>query len=311
MLSQPTGTQISDGGLAARVGETLKIMHRWGYAPRIEVLSEQLLGGPASVEHLHHELEARPDLIVQDGFVSLQGYAHLIRKSQRRVDSHQSFRAAALEIARGFARDLVNSCPMVDCIALAGSLASGGYGPQDDIDFDLIVRPGTKYICYLLAHLVGLRFSWRYRHLRLDEFHRTPLLPKITCVNVVWPEDQAKPFARRDEDMAFELLRCEPLYGAQAFRSALENNPWVRDYFPQAYDREWHTEPNPRPNLLGRLLARVDRNPMMLRWLETASRRIAWILYQYVQRSRRGSPGPIARMEFLRRAKFPYEAFQD
>src|SRR2546422_10695440 len=96
MLSQPTGTQISDGGLAARVGETLKIMHRWGYSPRIEVLSEQLLGGAASVEHLHHELQARPDLIVQDGFVCLQGDAHLIRKCHRRVDYNKSFRVSAL-----------------------------------------------------------------------------------------------------------------------------------------------------------------------------------------------------------------------
>jgi hypothetical protein len=286
-------------------------MHRWGYAPRIEVLSEQLLGGPASAEHLHHELEARSDLVVQDGFVSLKGYADLIGKSRKRVDSHQSFRADALAIAHAFARDLASSCPMVACIALSGSLASGGYGPEDDIDFDLIVRPGTKYICYFMAHLIGLRFSWRYRHLRLDEVHHTPLLPKIACINVVWPEDQARPFVRRDENMAFELMRCSPLMGVEAFQLALRDNPWIRDYFPQVYDRVWTEETREPTNLLGRILAGVGRSPRMLRLVEAASRRIVWALYHYVQHSRRSNAAAVARMEFLRKVKFPYEVFQD
>jgi len=301
----------SHGDLAERAGETLKIMHRWGYAPRIEVLSEQLLGGPASAEHLHHELEARPDLVVQDGFVSLKGYADLIRKSRKRVDSHESFRTDALAIAHAFARDLASSCPMIACIALSGSLASGGYGPEDDIDFDLIVQPGTKYICYVVAHLIGLRFSWRYRHVRLDEVHHTPLLPKIACINVVWPEDQARPFVRRDENMAFELMRCSPLMGVEAFQLALRHNPWIRDYFPQVYDRVWTEGTREPTNLLGRILAGIRRSPRMLRVVEGASRRILWVLYHYVQCSRRGNEAAVARTEFLRQVKFPYEVFQD
>ena len=309
--SQPGGPQASDRGLAERAGETLKIMHRWGYAPRIDVLSEQLLGGPESAEQLHHELETQSDLVVQDGFVSLKGYAHLIRKSRKRVDSHQSFRADALAIANAFARDLASSCPMVACIALSGSLASGGYGPEDDIDFDLIVRPGTKYICYFVAHLIGLRFSWKYRHLRLDEVHHMPLLPKIACINVVWPEDQARPFVRRDEDMAFELMRCSPLLGVQAFQMALRDNPWIREYFPQVYDRVWTEAKREPTNLLGRILAGVGHSPRMLRLVEAASRRILWDLYRFVQHSRRGNEAAITRMEFLRKVKFPYEVFQD
>ena len=313
MLSQtqPAEPPTSYGDLAERAGETLKIMHRWGYAPRIEVLSEQLLGGPASAEHLHHELEARPDLVVQDGFVSLKGYADLIRKSRKRVDSDESFRTDALSIAHAFARDLASSCPMIACIALSGSLASGGYGPEDDIDFDLIVRPGTKYICYFVAHLIGLRFSWKYRHLRLDEVHHMPLLPKIACINVVWPEDQARPFVRRDEDMAFELMRCSPLLGVQAFQMALRDNPWIREYFPQVYDRVWTEAKREPTNLLGRTLAGVGHSPRMLRLVEAASRRILWVLYRFVQHSRRGNEAAITRMEFLRKVKFPYEVFQD
>jgi len=111
--------------------------------------------------------------------------------------------------------------------------------------------------------------------------------------------------------MAFELLRCEPLYGAQAFKAALESNLWLRDYFPQAYRREWPSEANAPSSIVGRILQGIGRSPKLLRWLEGTSRKIAWMLYRYVQRSRRVSPRAVARMEFLRQVKFPYEVFQD
>ena len=299
------------GSLVVRAGETLKIMHRWGYAPRIEALSAQLLGGPTNAENLNRELEAHPDLVVQDGFVSLRGQADLISGSRKRVKTHEKLGGEALVVARTFARDLASSCPVVNCIALSGSLASGGYGPQDDIDFDLIVQAGTKYLSYLIALLVGLKYSWKYRRRRLDEVHSTPLFPKITCVNVVWPEDQSQPFVRQDEHMAFELLRCEPLSGAQAFRSVLDRNPWIGQYFPQAYNREWPIELPIPLNFLGRIIAGIHRNSRMERLAEASSRTIAWILYRYVQRSRRRNSEAVAHVEFLRRAKFPYEVFQD
>ena len=125
----------------------------------------------------------------------------------------------------------------MEAIALTGSVASGGYRPGDDVDFDLFVRTGTKYICYLAATLVGLKYSWRYRSTDLDSLHRTPVLPKITCINVVWPTDQTRPFVRQDAALAFELRRCEPLIGWARFRKVLDDNPWIRGYFPQTYDK--------------------------------------------------------------------------
>lgn len=286
-------------------------MHRWGYAPSIARLADQLLEGPADPRRVREVVLHRDDVTVRDDFVCLRGREHLLERSRSRVSMNAALAAEAGGIARSYARDLIRACPLVESVALSGSLASGGFGPHDDIDFDLIVQSGTKYTSYLLAHLVGLRYAWRYRDRRLDELHHTPVLPKIACINVVWTEDQTKPFTRRDENMAFELLRCVPLFGIRTFLEAIQGNAWIGDYFPQTFERVWPEDAPQSPSLLGRVLAGVQRNPRMLRFVERMSRRIAWRMYRGVQASRRRNPAAVARMDFLRRAKYPYEVFQD
>jgi len=248
---------------------------------------------------------------VQDGFVFLRGYEQLLEKSKKRALTHRQLSDQIYGIARNFARDLAASCPCIECIALSGSAASGGFHPGDDIDFDLFVEPGTKYICYLLATLIGLRYSWQYRHLRMDESHRTPLLPKLTCINVVWPADQTRPFIRQDAGLAFELLRCEPLVGSSRFRHVLADNPWIHGFFPQIYERVHFDTVRARQNALGRLLAVLTSRPRFRRSLERVARVSSWLLYTSVQRIRARSPVARERMAFLRRVKFPYEVFQD
>lgn len=286
-------------------------MHRWGYAPSYETLRKQLLGGAVEAGRFHAQLDQDPEVICEQGYACLPGFEPLLQKSRDRAGSNRRHSDAAWEIARAYARDLMRACPALDCVALSGSLASGGYGSEDDIDFDLIVRPGTKYTCYLLAHVIGLKYGWRYRHRRLDELHHTPLLPKIACINVVWTVDQMRPFERRDENLAFELMRCIPMFGSQRFQGVLEDNPWIQDYFPQIYARVWPEEPVPGFSLLGRVLSSVLRDPGLARIVESISRRISWRLYRGVQRSRSRNPAAKARMDFLRRAKYPYEVFQD
>jgi len=286
-------------------------MHRWGYAPSFETLASHLLGGRAPPGELARILHTTPRIATIDGFACLSGHEQLIDRSRARVALNRIFSDRAQTLARGFARDLVRNCPFVECVALSGSAASGGYGPRDDVDFDLFVRPETKYISYFLAQLVGLKYAWRYRHLQLDEVHALPFLSKVTCINVVWPTDQTRPFVRQDGDLAFELLRCRPLYGVRRFQIALEDNPWLRGYFPQVYDRTWAEEPAEDLSLVGRVLAAIATRPGLLRIAERMCRRISWVMYRSAQASRRRNPRAVARMEFLRRAKYPYEVFQD
>ncbi|MFQ5552470.1 MAG: hypothetical protein ACE5EW_01940 [Thermoplasmata archaeon] len=249
--------------------------------------------------------------VVEDGIVGLAGWESLIEKTERRIRANLNLKAKYLRVAESFCRDLVASCPFVRSIALAGSLATDGFDEGDDIDFDLIVENGTRYIAYLLATLIGIKYAWRHRHRRMHELHRTPLLPKITCVNVVWSVDQTRPFLRQDDALAFELMRCKPLYGVDHFSRILGENRWIDAHFPQLFERVFEERIQARRNLLGRAVSRLARHRRLLRAAETASKWVAWVIYSFVQRARRRNPKAAARMDFLRRVKQPYEVFQD
>lgn len=298
--------------VASRAEHTLRIMHEWGYAPTLQTLASDLVGGNVSLGRLSAALQGSVRIRLEGGFVFLRGHEALVDDSRRRTAADRTLNGQARTIAKEFARDLASLCPMVECICLSGSVASGGYEPGDDIDFDLFVEPGTKYVCYLLATLLGIRYSLRYRDLRTSRLHRTPFLPKITCVNVVWPGDQTRPFSRQDTGLAFELLRCQPLHGARRFQDVLQDNPWVLGFFPQIRERVWFDSIAARPSRAGHLVKVVAKRPRLLRIVERASRTVAWLLYTTVQAVRaRRDPIARARMEFLRRVKSPYEVFQD
>ncbi|MGQ0797650.1 MAG: hypothetical protein ACT4OI_07300 [Methanobacteriota archaeon] len=298
-------------GILARAERTLDLMHRWGYAPTVEVLAHDLFDGSVGVADVLASLASADRVLVDDGFVCLRGHEDLLAKSRLRRETHRELNGGPVAVAHEFARDLARACPFVECIALSGSVASGGYAPGDDIDFDLVVRAGTKYTSYLVANLVGLKFSWRLRGRSTSDEHRTPFLPKVTCVNVVWPDDHTRPFVRRDGALAFELLRCTPLFGSERFRELLRDNPWVEEYFPQVSARAWTDAVARKPGVLAHALDAVARRPRALARLEAASRWLAWIAYRGVQASRRRNPVAMERMRFLRRVKFPYEVFQD
>jgi len=311
VLQYHSETQPSLGNVAERAGETLKIMHRWGYSPTIDALAKNLLGGSVRPADLARALGAQGQILVQDGFVSLLGYEGLIQRSSERVESHRVLNGDAWSVARMFTADLARLCPFLKCVAVCGSLASGGYAKSDDLDFDLFVSSGTKYVTYLLATVVGLKYSWRYRKRRLSRIHQVWGLPKLICINVVWTEDEVKPFVRRDADAAFELLRCHPVLGAAYFGHVCQENEWVGSYFPQVFiDHHWET-PQPSPSFLNILLRRLGRHRPTLRMLECLSRGIVWLLYHFVQWTRRHDPEALHRMDFLRKVKWPYEVLQD
>lgn len=286
-------------------------MHEWGYAPSLPALASGLLGGDVPPGTLSAALQDSATIRHKRGFVFLRGHEALVDDSRRRTAADRILNGHARTIAKAFAQDLASVCPMVECICLSGSVASGGYERGDDIDFDLFVKPGTKYLCYLLATLLGIRYSLRYRGLRTSRLHRTPFLPKITCINVVWPGDQTRPFSRQDLGLAFELLRCQPLHGARRFEEVLRENPWIAGFFPQIRERIWFDAVGGPPSRIGRLVAAASTHPRLLRIIERASRTLAWLLYTAVQAVRARDPTARARMEFLRRVKFPYEVFQD
>ncbi len=286
-------------------------MHRWGYAPRIDALARQLIGGPTSVEALETAMLASDLFCVEHGFVALAGSKALLGHSRTRSDRNRLLNGEARALAREFAEELTRLCPFVESVALSGSVASGGYVDGDDIDFDIFVKDGTKYTVYLIANLLGLRYSLRYRKRHVDPQHRVLFLPKVICINVVWQSRETTPFIRQDAGLAFELLRCEPLLGTRRFAEVLFDNPWIDGYLPQARTRAWDPKGLPAPSRMARLLARVCDRPGIRRLVERLSREVSHAMYRAVQGIRKPDPEARERMEFLREAKYPYEVFQD
>jgi hypothetical protein len=278
-------------------------MHGWGYSPTVETLASNLLGGAVDpLEILRIVGESRV-ISSSDGFVYLNGDEGLVSKSRERVTSHRLLNGKATSIALGFARDLVRYCPSVNCVALSGSVASGGYSFGDDIDFDIFTPDGTKYLVYGIALLLSLRTTlihWRSHGFR-----------KLVCINVIWSRTETRPFIRQDEGLAFELLRCQPVVGSEWFDEVIRANGWTLRYFPQLGERIFVNDHRPEPNLVGRLILRITNHPALLTVINRASRAITHAVYELNHFLRHHDPKAVSRIKFLQHVKFPYEVFQD
>lgn len=278
-------------------------MHRWGYAPRLETLAGELLGGPIEAELLESACGASSRLKIRDGFVCLVGFERLLDESRHRVRINHLANSRARAIAEEFSRSLVRLAPFVDCVALSGSVASGGYVPTDDIDLDLFVRNGTKYLAYAMALGLGALVALRHGD--------GVSIRKIICINVIWTRAQTQPFERNDEALAFELQHCRPLIGQAHFGDVIRKNAWVRGYFPQIARESGEDARRPEPSLLGRLLDWITDRPRMLARVERVARAATYGVYTFAHWLRRNDRAAMERLNFLKRAKYPYEVFQD
>jgi len=278
-------------------------MHGWGYAPTIDALEEELFGGKTDPDRLSEAIAGSPRLWCVDGLVCLKGQEHLLVKSRQRVLANRVVNGEARAIAESFVAELLRFCPFVECVALSGSVASGGYVPSDDIDLDLFVPDGTKYLTYAVALGLGIRFALLHRN--------GGRFRKVICVNVVWTDRQTSPFVRNDASLAFELLHCRPLVGSVYFRETIDRNAWIRGYFPQIAIEIGRDLARPNPNLLGRLFGWVAGHPRLLAATERMGRATSFTVYTAVHWIHRHDKMAMERLEFLKRVKYPYEVFQD
>lgn len=299
-------------GLDARIVKTLDLAHRWGYGLSTEQLARLLYGGMATEGEVSNAVSSIPSVIVDGGFAALRGHERILNQSIARHRSNGHLSNEYLRIARDFADDLRRHSPFVRAVAISGSTASGGLREGDDIDLNLLAETGTKYVVYLTAVLLGLKYSMRYRRRFASGSSPLGLLPKVTCINVVWTEDQWRPFARQDEFLAFEILRSMVIAGGAPYRELLEANPWLRDHFPQIYQTAAKDQATPpRLSGLARIQRRLSRSAQGRRAMDALARGMAQALHRVVDLTRERNPQARERAAFLRRVKFPYDVFQD
>jgi hypothetical protein len=287
--------------LGRRALGTLALADSRGYNLTLENLSALLLGGPAEPAVLRESILRHEALEFDGQFAGLRGRLRT-DKCARRTKANGKWLPVAMSIARRFAADYARICPHVRCVMLAGSAASGGFCDDDDIDLNIVVADGTKYTSYMTAVLLSLKYSLRHRKLLKGRYF--PGLPKVICINVVWEEGQIRPFARKDEQVAFELLNSHVIFNNDFHSAMLAGNAWVADFFPQIYSRNGQNGPPEIPD-------GPARHPGPSPILESISKRMLFTLHGIVWTLRGKRPDLRERMVQVESVKRPYGIFDE
>jgi hypothetical protein len=289
-------TSISD-----RVCRTVALLGRRGYAVTPARLAEVCLGGRISEDDVRWAVAAHPDLaIVADLVVDHEAMDRAGAIRDRSL-AHGSESAAYIGMAIDFVRRLVAVAPFIRSVSIAGSLASGGFRASDDVDLNLIVDDGHRHLAYVVVNLLGLVHALGHRAKPVDELTRRPVAPRLMTANLILEQSQCRPLLRQDEDMAFELLVSEPVFGLEAMSEVIDENPGLLAHFPQLALR-------PAPLLIDRARARLPR-VLFPRLLDAPARLLGESAWRYMQWTRRHHPGALARVAYVRATMRPYTLF--
>ena len=284
-----------------RVRRTIALLDRRGYAVSPRRLSELCLGGPVAEADVRWAVAADPELAIAEDLVvqrSALGRAGDIR-SRSAAHSHES--AAYVRLAVDFIRTLVSVAPFITSVSIAGSLASGGFRESDDVDLNLIVEDGHRHLAYVMVNVLGILHALRYRHKPVDDLTRRPIAPRLMTANLILERSQGLPLVRQDEDMAFELLIGEPVFGVEAIRDVIDANPILLDHFPQLAQRSSPLLIDPPQRRVSKLL--------FLSVLDWPARLLGESAWRYMQWTRRNRPDALARVAFVRATMRPYTLF--
>src|SRR5438309_4659662 len=229
-------TALPASSPAARLAATDALLEDRGYAVSARRLGELCLGGP--LDETAVKAAAATGLLEADGLLVSNRAARRAAAIAVRAEGHPAAAAVYLPETLAFVRRLVAVAPFIVSVAIAGSLASGGFAPSDDVDLNLVVEDGHRYQAYVVLNALGLLHALRHRGKPVDELTRRPLAPRVMTANLVLERSDWTPLERQDAQMAFELLVQEPVFGAEFLRNAIINNAGLLQHFPQLAQRE-------------------------------------------------------------------------
>jgi hypothetical protein len=205
-----------------------------------------------------------------------------------------------LALTRRFVRNLVAVAPFIRSVSIAGSLASGGFRASDDVDLNLVVDDGHRHLAYVVVNVLGLFHALGHRAKPVDDLTRRPVAPRLMTANLILERSQCHPLARHDEDMAFEFLMSETVFGGEEIARIIRANPMLVDHFPQLAHRAAPLEVEVPRRLPRALYPRLLDHPA--RWIGEAG-------WRYMQWTRRKRPDALARVAYVRQTMRPYTLF--
>ncbi len=287
-----------------RVRQTVALLSRRGFALGPERVGSLCLGGAVSESEVRWAVAASADLAISHDLVVLSSDGARAGAIRSRAVDHISDAPRYLAMTVRFIRSLVALAPFIRSVSIAGSLASGGFRASDDVDLNLIVDDGHRHVAYVAVNLLGILHALRHRAKPVDDLTRRPIAPRLMTANLILERSQCHPLVRQDEDMAFELLMSQPVFGLDVFDEVLDANPELLDHFPQLeYGKPASViEPVMRQRLPGWLFPAH---------LDGAARQVGKAAWRYMQWTRRNKPEALARVAYVRSTMRPYALFEE
>ena len=287
-----------------RVRRTVALLSRRGFALGPERLGSLCMGGAVSESEVRWAVAASPALALAHDLVINRSDGARAGEIRSRAVDHASDAPQYVAMTLRFVSTLVAFAPFIRSVAIAGSLASGGFRASDDVDLNLIVDDGHRHLAYVAVNLLGLLHALRHRGKPVDDLTRRPVAPRLMTANLILERSQCHPLVRQDEDMAFELLMSQPVFGLDVFEDLVDANPGLLDQFPQlAYRSPLRAvDSSPRPHV-----------PIWLfpAGLDGAARRVGNAAWRYMQWTRRHKPDALARVAYVRATMRPYTLFDE
>ncbi|TMC53424.1 MAG: hypothetical protein E6J20_07095 [Chloroflexi bacterium] len=291
----------SASSIGERVRRTVALLRRRGYAVSPPRLAELCIGGRVSDPEIRWAVAADPDLAMAEGLVVEREAVSRASAIRSRSLAHRKDSVAYLDLTLAFVRKLVAVAPFIRAVSIAGSLASGGFRASDDVDLNLVVDDGHRHLAYVIVNVLGLLHAVGHRGKPVDDLTRRPIAPRLMTANLILERSQCRPLARDDEDMAFEVLVSQPVFGLDVIKEIVEDNPRLLDHFPQ---------------LAGKTASRLveapgRRAPAVLfpAFFDLPARYIGHAAWRYMQWTRRNRPEALARVAYVRTTMRPYTLF--
>ena len=284
-----------------RLRRTVALLRRRGYAVTPERLAQVCLGGAISESEARWGVAATSDLAIVEGLVVDRDAIDRVAPIRERADSHESDAAAYVAMTRDFVRTLVAFAPFVASVSIAGSLASGGFRASDDVDLNLIVDDGHRHLAYVAVNILGLLHAMRHRSKPVDDHTRRPVAPRFMTANLILERSQCLPLVRQDQDIAFELLVGEPVFGVDVLREVLAANEPLLEHFPQLARKD-------APLLIDAPRRRAPK-ALYPSLLDRPAELMGSAAWRYMQWTRRNRPNALARVAYVRATMRPYALF--
>ena len=285
-----------------RVRRTVALLSRRGFALGPERVGSFCMGGAVSESEVRWAVAASPELVLAHDLVLHRSDGRRAGDIRSRAADHATDAPRYLAMTLRFVSTLVAFAPFIRSVSIAGSLASGGFRASDDVDLNLIVDDGHRHLAYVAVNVLGLLHAFRHRGKPVDDLTRRPIAPRLMTANLILERSQCHPLVRQDEDMAFELLMCQPVFGLDVFKEVVDANPALLDHFPQlVYGSS------------ARIVDSAARSRVPA-WLfppslDGAARRLGNAAWRYMQWTRRNKPDALARVAYVRATMRPYTLF--